>query len=251
MASTTKTTTKQEPPQLMPEGRPGYLAANEFYRGQLAQPDVYGGQRFAEPGRLQRGAFTQAQNVFGGAQGPAYRQGAEASMERTRGGDWMFGPEAQAAVKSMSQPIFERFENQTIPGIRDTSQAATGGMGGSRRTVENQNAIQELGYNLGQGALAPIYTGERERMVRGDIEGSTALANQDIARTAAAAQMGEQERQMRELPIKAERDIFEEGLARRGASAESLTAAATTGPGGTTQLYNPSVMRMILGSGKA
>ncbi len=248
MGSTTKTVNQQAPPQLMPEGAPGYAAANQFYMGQLQQPSVYGGQRFEPENTLQRGAYQRAADTL---YNPWPTQGATDEFTRTIGGRWLTGPEAQASAQGLAQPIFERFENQTMPGIRDASQFSSGGMGGSRRDVANTNAIQELGYNIGQGAIAPVYNAERDRMTRQAIEGSTGIINQDIAGVGAMSSLGETQRKLDELGVGANRDIFEEALARQGASSEALTAAATTGPGGTTSLYNPSTMRMILGSGKA
>ena len=234
----------------MPEGRAGYLNANAFYQGQLDQPSVYMGQRYADPTAMQRGALDQAQGTMGGPEGPGYRQYAGSEAMRTMGGDYLSGPEGQAAVKGLAQPIFERFENQTMPGIRDAAQFS-GGAGGSRRTVANMNAVQDLGYNIGQGAVAPIFEGERNRMTRQAIEGSQGLAQQDIARTQGLSSLGEIERKLNELPISAQRDAFEEGLARRAGGAESLASMASVGPGGSQNFYSPSGMRMFLGSGKA
>lgn len=253
MSSQTRTKTHADPPQLMNEGREGYNMAQGFYQGQLRQPSVYQGERFAEPSQFQRGAVGQTYSDLGLGQegGPAYRRQAGGEMDKTLSGEYLTGETAQKAVGSLAQPIFERFENQTMPGLRDQANFATRGGGGSRRTVAQHNATEDLGYNIGQGALAPIYEGERGRMTRQAIEGSQGLAQQDIARTSALQQAGEYERKLNELPIQAERDKFEEGLSRQAGGAESLASMATVGPGGSTSFYNPSTMRMILGSGKA
>lgn len=250
--SKTRTQVEADPPQLLPEGREGYQQASQFYKGELGQPSVYQGERFAQPTGTQRGAISQAQQTMGGPGGPGYRQGAESEMGSTLAGDWFqSGGKGSEAVSGLAAPIFERFENETMPGIRDTSQAATRGMGGSRRTVANLNAVQELGQNIGKGAVAPIFEGERGRMTEQAIRGSQGLASQDIARTNALSQMGETERQLNELPINAQREAYEEGLARRAESAGSLASMAGMGPGGSTTSYMPSPMRMFLGSSKA
>jgi len=232
----------------MPEGQQGYAQAQGFYQGELAQPSVYPGERIAPQNALQGGAFQQAGETL---RNPQATQAASGEMNRTLSGDWLSGQGAQQAARGLAQPIFERFENQTMPGIRDQAQMATGGMGGSRRTVANQNAVQELGYNIGQGAIAPVYNQERDRMTRQAIEGSAGITNQNIATTGALANMGNQQQKLRQAELEAQQMPFEEGLARQAASADALTAMATTGPGGSTAAYNPSVMRMILGGGKA
>ena len=251
MAGRTKTTTQAGPPQLMPEGAPGYKVANEFYGGMLANPEVYQGERFAPMTEGQSGAFQQAKSVFGDLGGPQYRQQGTYELGKTIGGDWMYGPAQQAAVESAAVPIFERFENQTMPGIRDRAQFSTGTSGGSRRTVAEHNAVQDLGQSLATGVVAPIYGGERERMTRQAIEGTQGFANQDIARTQAMAGLGEAERKLNDLSVQAARDPWEEQLARRGMAAESLSSMAVSGPGGSNSIYDPSTMRMLLGSGKA
>src|SRR5262245_40351236 len=116
MPSTTKTTTTAQPPQLMPEGAPGYMAANRFYQEQLGGPSVYQGGRVAGTTPLQQKGWGQAENAMGGEFGPQYSQSAKGEMEKTLAGDWM-GERAQQAVGGLAQPIFERFENQTMPGI--------------------------------------------------------------------------------------------------------------------------------------
>lgn len=245
---TTKTGTTVGAPQLMPEGAAGYNLAQQFFGGQVNTPGVYMGERFAPENEAQRGAYQQATDTM---YNPWQTQGATNEFTRTLGGGWLEGPEAQRATAGLAQPIFERFENQTLPGIRDSSQMATGGMGGSRRTVADLNAVQELGYNLGQGAVAPIFNAERDRMTRQAIEGSTGITNQNIANTGALASIGEQQRNLDEMPVKARREPFEESLARQASGANALVSAATTGPGGSRAEYTPSDWRMILGSGKA
>lgn len=251
MGSTTRTVTEAKPPILMPEGSEGYGLGSDFYKRQLGQPSVYQGQRSAGAFPLQEEAFAQGQNIFGNLREPGWEQQAKGAAQETMAGRWMTGPEAQNAAAGLAQPLFERFENQTMPGIRDRANFATRGSGGSRRTVAEHNALQELGQSYASGVAAPIFSGERERMVKTGLEAPAAFTNADIARTAGMAALGEQQRQLADKPLTEEQQRFEEGLGRQAAGAESLIAAATTGPGGSNAAYMPSTARMILGAGKA
>jgi hypothetical protein len=82
--SHTTTTTAQAPPQILPEGKPGYDAAQAYYQGILAEPPIYGGPRVAGLAPGQTNAINQAYDYFN--QDQPYMTNAKDQVARTAGG---------------------------------------------------------------------------------------------------------------------------------------------------------------------
>lgn len=242
----TVVTQSANPPQLIPEGKAGYEQAQEFFGKVLQQPPIFPGPRLAPPSPYQFSAIEQAGTGFG-APGLS-EQMLDPQIATTLAGGYLGGPEAQAAVASLADPIFSRFYGETLPGIRDRYQLAGQGLTSSRRLFDENAAITELGRGLGSGVVAPIFTSERERMMDAarlapavPLATATRLQGLESAGTAERA-LGQQE-------IDVSRQAYEEPLFRQAGAAEALAGMAGTGAGGFTQTQreSPGIMGTIGG----
>src|SRR4030095_3939282 len=219
------------PPQLLPEAREGFNQAQQFYRGILTNPPQYTDQRLAPVTQGQQAGISQAYDYFGAPQN--YQLGAENQLTQTSAGGYLGGPEAQRAVESLSDPIFRRFRDETLPQIRDRSQFAGQGVDSARRGIANENAIQNLGQQLALSAYAPVYNQERDRMMQAAQLTPTMLGAEAL-RLGQLSAAGGAERGFNQQVLDTARQIWEEPLFRQGGAASSLLSAAGYGPGAST-----------------
>lgn len=231
MGGGTKTVTQQSAPQLVPEGKAGFEQANQYFRDFLANPPIYSGPRAAPTDPLQTAGFQTAAQTL--ETQPASLGAANQEVLNTLGGNWMFGPGAQAAVSSLAAPIFQKFEQEVMPGIRDRAQFAGQGVTGTRRDVAEGTAIDELGRGIATGAIAPIFSGERDRMTT-DVKQASDLQSADLQRALGLTTVGGIQRGLSQEQIDAVRQAFEEPIFRQSGAAESLAQMGGLAAGGTT-----------------
>lgn len=136
MGGGTTQQTTQGPPQLIAQGTPGYLQAENFFQNTLANPP----STVSGPSPVQQQAFQAAGNLS--------------------------DPNAEAAaVGALAQPLFRQFESSTMPAIRDRSQMSGQGVDGTRRGVAEATAEQNLGQGLFDEALGKIFQQQPERVL--------------------------------------------------------------------------------------
>ena len=208
MGGKTTSTTTQNAPQLLEEGKPGYSAAQNFYQGILDNPPIYSGKRFVDLTPTQTGAIASGSESLAN---PVYKSGDE-----------------QAVAEAMAQPLFRQFETEVLPGIRDRAQMAGQGIGSTRRGVAEEGAYEDLGRGYASGIAGPLYA-ERPRQVAAE-----------IARVLGLTQIGGVERTAEQEKLASEQAAFEEPLYRQSAAAEKLLQAAGVGPGGSTMTASES-----------
>lgn len=229
--STTVVQNQPSAPQLLPEARGGYENAQKFYNYMLQQPPVYGGPRVAPLSPGQTSAINQGYDYFGAPQ--PYQMAAEDQVNATARGDYLTGPQAQAAVSSLSDPIFARFRNETIPQIRDRSVFSGQGLSGSRRVIGNQNAVEDLGRQLAVSAYAPVYNQERDRQMQAAGMSPNLMAS-EATRLSQLSGAGQQERAFTQQLMDTAKQIFEEPLFRQSQAAGSLLSQSGSSPGAST-----------------
>lgn len=227
-----KTKTEQGAPQLIPQGVEGYNAAQGYYKNILSNPPIYGGQRVADTSGLQKSAF----DAGAGLTGPnPTTQAGENQLQTTLQGGYLGGPQGQAAVGSLADPIFSRFTNEVLPQISDRQQAAGQGVSGTRRNMANQAATGDFARTLGTSAIAPIFTSERANMM--NAAGEVPKYNQsNLQNVVGQAALGQQQRSIAQEGLTAEQQKFEEPIFRQSGAAQALLGAAGAGPGGSSQV---------------
>ena len=225
-----KTTVKsiQEPPQLPKESSEGFQAAQGFYKGQIARPSVFPGQRLAPPSPTQTEAIGQGKKIFG--RPSDVQQASSQQLIDTLTGSYLEGPGAAAAVGSLAAPIFQRYRTEVFPQIRDVSQATGQGVTGDRRVIAENEAIERFGREVAQGAIAPIFEGERTRQLQATAQAPKDLMS-EILRITQLGSTGAQERAFAQEPLDVERQKFEEPIFRQSGSADALLGSANFGPG--------------------
>ena len=227
--STTTVVQSGNAPQLLPEGRAGYTQASDFYRGILTQPPMFTGQRVAPVSPAQEAYMNQSNTFFGTPQ--PFQTSAENQIGGTTRGDYLGGPESQAAIQSLADPIFARFRDETLPGIRDRAQFSGQGLRSTRRGVAETDALETLGRQLATSVIAPIFEGERNRQIQA--AGMTGnLLNTEVNRLAQLQQGGALERSLYQEILDANRQGFEEPLFRQSQVATALAGMAGMSPGG-------------------
>lgn len=229
--STTVVNSQPGTPQILPEAKEGYQNAQSFYNYILRQPPIYGGPRVAPLSPGQTSAINQGYDYFGAPQ--PYQLAAEDQVNATARGDYLTGPQAQQAVTSLSDPIFARFRNETIPQIRDRSVFSGQGLSGSRRVIGNQNAVEDLGRQLALSAYAPVYNQERDRMMTAAGMAPNLLAS-EATRLSQLSGAGQQERGFVQQLMDTAKQVFEEPLFRQSQAAGSLLSQSGTSPGAST-----------------
>lgn len=222
---------QQQPPQLLPESREGFTRAQEFYKGILGEPPIFGGERLAPVSPLQREAIFQTVGSFGAP--TPIQTTSEEQLLRTMTGDYLYGPAAQAAAASLAAPIFQRFNTEVLPGIRDRSQVSGQGLTGSRRAITEGEALERFGRSIAEGAIAPIFEGERGRQITAAQESPRAFLTEQL-RLGQLTGAGAAERAFAQEPLDVEREKFEEPIFRRGEAASALLGSGGVGPGGGT-----------------
>lgn len=225
-----RTETNQQPPQIAKEAKEGFKDAQKFFRGQLADPAIYGGERLAPVTDTQREALGQSRAIFGD---PSLDIANYGHLGATAQGRYLTGPEAQEAVSSLSAPIFHDFQSRVQPGLRDESQFAGSGIQGSRRGIAEQYATEKLGGDLAKYAFAPIFTGERERMLEASRLIPAAYAGTGLRLNALGAG-GAQERAFSQEALDMLREIFEEPLFRQSEAGSALLGSGVFGPGSSS-----------------
>lgn len=231
---TTTNTITQQAPQIVPQGVPGYLQAQQYYGGLLTDPTqaVYQGQRVAPLAPGQTSAIGQAQSLFGG--GPtSTNQAVENYLNTTLGGGYLAGPQAQTAVAGLAAPLFQQFEQEVLPGIRDRAQFSGQGLASSRRDVATGEAIQRLGQGLATGAVAPIYqtgVGAMEQAA----QTAPSLSATEIGQLGALSQAGGTQQQQAQAQINALMQRFTDPFNVSNQAANALFGAATPGGAGGT-----------------
>lgn len=243
--TTTKTVTQQSPPQLLPEAAQGYGQAQDFYKGILAQPPVYGGQRVADLSPLSAQGFGVASSGFqpGPVQGATNQQ-----LYNTLTGNYLNGPAIQGAVASAAQPLFQQLQQQTLPEINTRSQLAGQGVTGTRAGVATDEALQQFGQALATGVVAPIVEQERQNQLEAVKQSAiptevTALESQGLFGA------GQLEQAQRQQQLSAAQAVFEEPLFRASQAAEALFGASGLGGGSglskTDASSTPSTMAKV------
>lgn len=218
----------QQPPQIAPEAREGFEKGQQFYKDTIDDPPIFTGKRKADVNPTQQAAVQQQKERFGGMQ--LDQDLARVQSGRTLTDDYLYGPGAQAAVSSLASPLFSRFRDETMPGIRDRSIAAYGSGLAPRRFIAEDNAINDFGEALGRGAIAPVYLGERENQMSA-LENVPKLFGGETLRLGQIAGAGATERGWEQELLDVEREIFEEPIFRRAGAADALLGAANFGPG--------------------
>lgn len=234
----TQTVVQQQPAggaSVYPEAREGFNFAQQFFKNVLTNPPTYPGPRLASVTPAQGASINQAIDYFGGPQ--PYQTGAENQVAATTQGNYLGGPGAQAAVSGLAAPLFARFNQETLPGIRDRAQLAGQGVTSSRRQVAESNAINDLGRSIGQGAIAPIYTAERQNMLNAAGMTPSLLAS-ETARIGALRGAGEYERSLGQQQLDVAKQIYEEPFFRQAEAAQALGGLAGFSPGGTISRQN-------------
>lgn|SRR3990167_4899787 len=224
----------QAPPQIAPEAKQGFEQAQEFYKGTLANPPIFSGQRLAPISPTQQQAIEAGKQTFGDTR---TSDAATAQIQRTLAGGYLNGPEAQAAIDSLSAPIFARYFSDIAPSIRDRAQFAGQGITGSRRGIAEEQALEALGTELGRSVVAPIFTSERANQI-GALEAIPKVLSSDILRIGQLGATGAQERAFSQEQLDLAQQIFEEPIFRQSQAAQALLGAAQYGPGaagGTTK----------------
>ena len=224
----------QAPPQLLPQAAQGYQAAQDYYQGILGNPPIYGGPRVADQSPYTVAGITQTGETLGA---PTTVETTTAQqLADTESGNYLSGPQAQAAVGGLSQPIFQNFAEQVLPGIRDQAQFTGQGVDSTRRDLATSNAVNQLGQGLGAGAIAPIYTSERSNMTNAAKIAPSTIAAENL-RLGALENAGQLEQGQAQAEINAQQQAFEEPIFRQGAAAGSLLGAGQASPGNnvTTQ----------------
>jgi hypothetical protein len=230
-SGSTTTVVNQASPSLLPEAREGYVKSQDFCKSLLTAPPTYTGPRVAPLTSGQISGINQTYDYFGAPQ--PYQLNAENQVAGTAAGNYMYGPEAQQAVASLSDPIFRRFEQETLPAIRDRSQLSGQGLLGSRRVVADTNAISDLGHQLALSAYAPVFNQERDRMLKAAGMTPEMLMSETL-RLGQLNQAGTQERSFIQQLYDAAKQQWEEPLARQQTAASSLFAAPGFGQGPTS-----------------
>ena len=229
-------TSSPSAPVLLPEGKEGYVQASDFYKGILAQPPIFPDKRFAELTPTQLAAIEQGKTAFGQ---PSVQQGqAGEQVSRTLAGDYMTGPGAQAALASMAAPLFQRFEQETLPGIRGRALMAGHQPGTGTAGLTEGRAIERFGGELGRSVIAPFYEGERARQI-GALQEVPRLTAGEISRLGALSQAGGTEQANEAARIASQREQFEEPIFRKAGAADVLgSLAGVTGGGGSSVTRN-------------
>ena len=217
----------QAPPQIAPEGKEGYKAAQTFFKSKLANPDIYGGERLAPVDPAQTEAINQQKALFSDPTMDLYNQN---NIVRTLGGDYLNGPGAAAAVNSLTRPMFANFNQNVMPGLRDQSQFAGQGIQSTRRGVAENNATQKLGQDIAEGAVAPVYNAERDRMMAAGLAVPQVYSGEGV-RTSGLYGAGAQSRDIQQEYLDTLRQIFEEPLYRQSEAASALLGGGVWGPG--------------------
>lgn len=229
----TTTTVQQAPTSataLTPESRQGFLGAQSFYQNVLNNPPVYPGPRLAATTPAQQASIGQTNAYFGAPQ--PLQLNTENQLNRTVQGGYLGGPESQAAIASMAAPIFARFNQDVLPGIRDRSQLSGQGITSSRRQVAETNAVDELGRSIGTGVIAPIYNQERQNQLQAASQAPSALGA-EAARLGTLRSSGEYERGLNQQYLDVARQAYEEPLFRQSEAASALGGLAGYSPGGS------------------
>lgn len=247
------------PPSLLPEAKPGFEDAQSFYRSILANPPVYGGPRVAGVPEATQTGISDLYDIGGG--GPSPEEIASRSLVFTTAGggslaanpyasvydqgpnpytstydimnpavydfaagkylDPNINPYFAGARQNILDPIFEKYNTQIVPNIRDRFITA-GGEGGSREVLSEEQALREFGRGS-TGALAgweaAIYENER-RLQQEAALFESGLSEAELARATGA--FG-QERGLREVELSRagqvynlERQLQEEASKRGG-----------------------------------
>jgi hypothetical protein len=109
----THTTTTQGPPQLVPEGKPGYDLAQTYYQGILQEPPIYTGARVADFSGGQKAATRQAYDFFN--QDSPYLSAAKAQIGATAGGGYDYlNPNFMGYNPAEYQGIKSKYDYQSI-----------------------------------------------------------------------------------------------------------------------------------------
>lgn len=240
----TKVVNEQRPPQLPTEIKPNVEAASNYLGGVVKSPPIYGGQLFAQPSQAQKDIYATAP-IF--TQPTATQTAANKQLQETLGGDFLFGPEAQAAVGSLAAPIFQRWRTEVQPGLRDVFQFAGQGVDSPRRRIAEEEAGESFARELAMGAIAPIFQSERANQIA-----AAQLAPQDLASRIMGTTFGgslagqEQAQRQAELDVEYQR-TFAQPISEQMGAASTLLGTAPWGPGGggTKAVQNLSTMQEI------
>ena len=228
------TTVKQQPAdqQLPPQTREGTKAAADYFGGIISHPPVYTGQTLAPATGTQQQAITQGQQIFG--QPTQTQTDANTQLQNTLTGGYIQGPQAQEAVRSLAQPIFQQYRTEVMPSLRDAAQATGQGVTGTRRVIAQDEAQQKLAQNLATSAFAPIFTSERQNQMKAAALAPESLTS-EIQRIGALSQTGATERMFAQEPLDAAmKQFFTDPVSQQRSAATSMLGGANFGPGGSS-----------------
>lgn len=233
---TSTNTVTQQAPQLVPQSVPGYNLASGYYQGLLSNPQqaVYPGQRVAPLAPGQEAAIGQAYSLFGGGPTSTDRS-VQNYLDTSLQGGFLAGPQAQAAVSGLAQPLFQQFESNTLPGIRDRAELAGQGTSSTRRDVATNQAINQFGQGLATGAAAPIYQAGLQNM-QASAQTAPSLTSTELAQLGGLQQAGGLQQQQLQQEINAAMQRFQDPYNIASQAANALFGASGVGGGaGTSQ----------------
>ena len=232
---------KQDPPQLPPEMRPGVEGASKYFSGIQASPPVYTGELFAQPSQAQKDIYASAPSF---TKPTATQTASNKQLQGTLGGDYLLGPEAQAAIMSLAQPLFQQWRTEVQPGLRDVSQFAGQGVDSPRRRIAEDEAGQRFAQELGTSVIAPIFQSERANQMA-----AAQLAPQEQAASMAGTQFAsglsdqEQAQRQNELDVTYQK-TFAQPVSEQMGAASTLLGTAPWGPGGGTSKSSTQLSTM-------
>jgi hypothetical protein len=251
----TTTTVQQNAPQFPDEAKPYVPSAYAFYGDILQNPPIYPGQRNAPLTPAEEAYLNQSYYSFGMPQ--PYQTGAENMLAKTQAGGYFgespissimaggnvnrsasgmprgaqsrygygqfpqYSPlstqQMEAYALSAAEPILERLNEETITGIRDSSQMYGGGATSVRSDIARQNALTAASEEISLSVIAPMLMQQQQlqqdwakaiqaleqakaegdanrttqaSIAAGSIESQLAAVEADIFKTKTGAQVG-------------------------------------------------------------
>lgn len=175
-APTTTTQTSEPPAYQLPYLQQAAAAAQGIYNG--GGPAYYPGQTVATPSAQTTQGLTNITNLA--QQGGTLTPAANATLLSTIQGTGGINPFLADAVKSANAPLFDQFQNQTVPTLQSIF-ARAGGTGGSAENAGFDQATTALGRGVGQNAGALAYqAADQER--RNQLQASMLAPQMDATR---------------------------------------------------------------------